>query len=65
MRNRIDKLLNDIQTNLIGLANEIQRQREFLLKANGTRKDKKEIALQDTCDKLSKVFKELGYEKTN
>ena len=38
----VDKILRDIQLKLIDLANEIQRQREFRLKATGTRKEKKE-----------------------
>lgn len=37
-----DRILQKIQINLIELANEIQRQREFRLKATGTRKEKKE-----------------------
>ena len=57
----VDKLLRDIQLKLIDLANEIQRQREFRLKATGTRKEKKEHELQKTCYKLKEVFKELGY----
>ena len=62
---KIDKLLRDIQLKLIELTNEIQRQREFRLKATGTRKEKKEHELQKTCCKLKEVFKELGYEKTS
>ena len=61
----VDKLLRDIQLKLIELTNEIQRQREFRLKARGYKKEKKEYELQKTCDKLAIVFKELGYEKTN
>lgn len=61
----VDKLLRDIQLKLIDLANEIQRQREFRIKATGTRKEKKEHELQKTCYKLKEVFKELGYEKTD
>lgn len=61
----VDKLLRDIQLRLIDLANEIQRQREFRLKATGTRKEKKEANLQKTCMDLAKVFKDLGYEKAN
>ena len=61
----VDKILRDIQLKLIDLANEIQRQREFRLKATGTRKEKKENELQKTCYKLKEVFKELGYEKTS
>ena len=60
-----DRILQKIQLNLIELANEIQRKREQMLRATPTLKRRKEIALQDTCDKLSKVFKELGYEKTS
>ena len=62
---KIDKLLRDIQLKLIELTNEIQRQREFRLKATGTRKEKKENDIQKTCYKLKEVFKELGYEKTS
>ena len=65
MRNRIDKLLNDIQIKLVELTNEIQKQREFLMKANGTRKERKEANLQRIATDLKEVFKELGYEKTN
>ena len=61
----VDKLLRDIQLKLIELTNEIQRQREFRLKARGSKKEKKEYELQKTCDKLAIVFKELGYEKAN
>ena len=60
-----DRILQKIQINLIDLANEIQRQREFRLKATGTRKEKKEHEIQKTCYKLKEVFKELGYEKTS
>ncbi len=60
-----DRILQKIQINLIELANEIQRQREFRLKATGTRKEKKEHEIQKTCYKLKEVFKELGYEKTS
>ena len=65
MRNRIDKLLNDIQIKLVELTNEIQKQREFLMKANGTRKDKKEANLQRVALDLAKAFKDLGYETSN
>ena len=65
MRNRIDKILNDIQIKLIELTNEIQKQREFLKKANGTRKEKKEANLQRVAQDLAQVFKDLGYEKAN
>ena len=67
MRNRIDKLLNDIQIKLVELTNEIQKQREFLMKANGTRKEKKEANLQRIATDLQGAFKNLGYydEKTN
>ena len=65
MRNRIDKLLNDIQIKLVELTNEIQKQREFLMKSNGTRKERKEANLQRIATDLKEVFKELGYEKTN
>ena len=59
-----DRILHKIQLNLIELANDIQRKREQMLRATPRLKRSKEIALQDTCDKLSKVFKELGYDKT-
>ena len=65
MRTRIDKILNDIQIKLIELTNEIQKQREFLKKANGTRKEKKEANLQRVAQDLAQVFKDLGYEKAN
>ena len=65
MRNRIDKLLNDIQIKLVELTNEIQKQREFLMKANGTRKERKEANLQRVAEDLSKVFKDLGHETSN
>lgn len=65
MRNRIDKLLNDIQIKLVELTNEIQKQREFLMKSNGTRKERKEANLQRIATDLQEVFKELGYEKIN
>ena len=61
---KTDKILRDIQLKLIELTNEIQRQREFILKATGTRKEKKENDIQKTCYKLKEVFKELGYDKT-
>ena len=61
MSTRIDKILSDIQIKLIELANEIQKQREFLIKSNGTRKEKKEANLEKTCVELAKVFKDLGY----
>lgn len=60
-----DRILSEIQIKLIELANDIQRQREIRLKARGSKKEKKEYELQKTCEKLSIVFKELGYEKTN
>ena len=66
MRNRIDKLLNDIQIKLVELTNEIQKQREFLMKANGTRKERKEANLQRVATDIQEAFKDLGYyEKTN
>ena len=65
MRSRIDKLLNDVQLNLINLANEIQKQREFLMKANGTKKERKEANLEHVAENLAKAFKDLGYEKTS
>ena len=65
MGNRIDKILNDIQIKLVELTNEIQKQREFLKKANGTRKEKKEANLQRVAEDLSRVFKDLGYETSN
>lgn len=66
MKNRIDKLLNDIQIKLVELTNEIQKQREFLMKSNGTRKERKEANLQRVATDLQEVFKDLGYyEKTN
>lgn len=66
MRNRIDKLLNDIQIKLVELTNEIQKQREFLMKSNGTRKERKEANLQRVATDLQEAFKDLGYyEKTN
>ena len=65
MENRIDKILNDIQIKLVELTNEIQKQREFLKKANGTRKEKKEANLQRVAQDLAQVFKDLGYEKAN
>ena len=65
MENRIDKILNDIQIKLVKLTNEIQKQREFLKKANGTRKEKKEANLQRVAEDLSRVFKDLGYETSN
>ena len=65
MGNRIDKILNDIQIKLIELTNEIQKQREFLKKANGTRKEKKEANLERVAKDLAQVFKDLGYEKAN
>ena len=64
MRSRIDRLLNDVQVSLIGLANEIQKQREFLMKANGTKKERKEANLERVANDLAKAFKELGYDKT-
>lgn len=66
MRNRIDKLLNDIQIKLVELTNEIQKQREFLMKSNGTRKERKEANLQRVATDIQEAFKDLGYyEKTN
>ena len=65
MGNRIDKILNDIQIKLVELTNEIQKQREFLKKANGTRKEKKEADLQRVAQDLAQVFKDLGYETSN
>ena len=65
MGNRIDKILKDIQIKLIELTNEIQKQREFLKKANGTRKEKKEANLQRVAQDLAQVFKDFGYEKAN
>ena len=65
MGNRIDKILNNIQIKLVELTNEIQKQGEFLKKANGTRKEKKEANLQRVAQDLAQVFKDLGYEKAN
>ena len=62
---KIDRLLNDIQTKLVEVTMEIQRLREQRLRQSPTLRQRKEMVLEETCHKLAKVFKELGYEKTD
>ena len=60
---KTDKILRDIQLNLIKLANEIQKQREQRLKQTTTiKKEKRDLVLLETTLKLNKVFGELGYD---
>ena len=60
---KTDKILRDIQLNLIKLANEIQKQREQRLKKTTTiKKEKRELVLLETSLKLNKVFEGLSYD---
>lgn len=59
---KIDKILRDIQLNLIKMANELQKQREDRLRTTATLKERKDKMLLSTTEKLSKVFEELGYD---
>ena len=59
---KIDKLLRDIQLNLISIANAIQKEREIRLKVTPAKREKRDRSLQETTLKLQEVFKELGYD---
>lgn len=59
---KIDKILRDIQLNLLKMANEIQKQREERLRTTSTHKERKDRMLLKTTEKLNKVFGELGYD---
>ena len=59
---KIDKLLRDIQLNLINLANAIQKEREIRLKVTPEKREKRDRKLQETTIKLQEVWKELGYD---
>lgn len=61
---KIDKLLRDIQLNLINLANQIQKEREIRLKVTPIKREKRDRSLQETTKKLQDVFKELGYDRS-
>ena len=60
---KIDKLLRDIQLNLITLANTIQKEREIRLKVTPCKREKRDRSLAETTLKLQEVFKELGYDR--
>jgi len=62
---KIDKLLRDIQLNLINLTNQIQRERETRLKVTPAKRESRDRSLQETTIKLQNVFKELGYDSHN
>ena len=61
---KIDKLLRDIQLNLISIANAIQKEREVRLKVTPAKREKRDRSLQETTLKLQEVFKELGYDRS-
>ena len=61
---KIDKLLRDIQLNLINLANAIQKEREIRLKVKPEKREKRDRNLQETTLKLQEVWKELGYDRS-
>ena len=61
---KIDKLLRDIQLNLINLANAIQKEREIRLKVKPEKREKRDRNLQETTLKLQEVWKEFGYDRS-
>ena len=58
----IYKTISEIQKNLILLTNELQKEKEMLMRLHGTAKMKREAKLLYYTNLINHVFMELGYE---
>ncbi len=59
----IYKTISEIQRSLIKLTNELQVEKEQLMRSTGSKKLKKELKLLYYTNLINHVFKELGYAK--
>ena len=58
----IYKTISEIQKNLIRLTNELQNEKELLVRLKGNSKTKREAKLLYYTNLINHVFMELGYE---
>lgn len=58
----IYKTISEIQKKLVRLTNELQNEKELLMRLNGTKKAKREAKLLYYTNLINHVFMELGYE---
>lgn len=61
----IYKTISEIQTNLVRLNSQLQKEKEIIIRSTGTRKEKRVMKMMFYTNLINKVFEDLKYERAS